>query len=971
MAKAKKIERKAEQISEIKRCGSDPVYFINKYVKISTTENFVTFPYQDECIESFLKNRFTIVNKSRQLGLSTVSAAYCLWQALFRRDQCIIVIATKLEVAKNFISKVKIMFDSLPAWLVVPVLNAESVKYLKFSNNSQIIAIPTSADAGRSYAITFLVIDEAAHIENFPELWTGLLPTLSATKGKAVLISSPLGVGSLYHQIWQGAVEGTNGFHPIELPWQVRPDRDEAWFQQEIKSANNDMRLIAQEYLCLEKDTNIITDGGCKKIKDIKIGDMVLTHKGRYRKVNNVFSHTMNPEEETLYKVNTPGLRRKNIYITNNHPIYGLAINSKSAFFGTKGKNLNDCLRVAMKDEKNLSFSSIDEIKQKQTKSTKKFYSVLFPEFSKENIKNEFTEIDLASLLPNTILSEDKQLVRYFKQNRDKETKRFIKVDYELGKLVGLFLAEGHTEINRIGFAFHSNEADTLVKFCEEQLRKIGVSFHRNNRDYSECITICSNNKHLRALFRFFINPGDATTKTLNMQNVLATNEEFIKGLITGHFLGDGDHPQNHCLDNKIKVASYNSNLLRQAKTLLSMFGHFPRIGEMYQKETYVEIDGLRALPESRRNIEGLLKINKTVLEKPTSRTRYWENVGFLGKTQFKQVEPLKEFSGNLPELWNISVDEDESYVADNLVVHNCSFSASGYNFLDTESLSWVHETVKTPIAKYGEKMEMDIWEYAEPGSNYIISADVARGDSEDYSAFHVFDARKNKVVADYKGKIQPDAFARFLVDVAQKYNNAFIVHEQNNSGQVTSYELKNLKYPNLYYEKLWNGELSVSYTELETKELLPGFVTSVTSRPKIMGKMDSLIKARSVKVRSARLAKEFQTFIIVGDKPKAQKGQNDDLVMSFAIGCNFLGYDNINTEVDLSPMALILGMSRSLTNLTEYQKQQQKPNQGWGYTGFDLPGRFNTSSPAPVPGQRPDARTNSLNDLYSWLLKP
>lgn len=160
MAKIKKIERKKEQLEEIKKCGSDPIYFINRYVKISSTELFKTFPYQDDCIRSYLNHRFTIVNKSRQLGLSTISAAFSLWLALFRRDQCVVVIATKLDIAKNFISKVRLMFDSLPEWLVLPSLEGESVKYLKFSNNSQIIAIPTSADAGRSYAISFLVIDE-------------------------------------------------------------------------------------------------------------------------------------------------------------------------------------------------------------------------------------------------------------------------------------------------------------------------------------------------------------------------------------------------------------------------------------------------------------------------------------------------------------------------------------------------------------------------------------------------------------------------------------------------------------------------------------------------------------------------------------------------------------------------------------------------------------------------------------------
>ena len=141
-------------------------------------------------------------------------------------------------------------------------------------------------------------------------------------------------------------------------------------------------------------------------------------------------------------------------------------------------------------------------------------------------------------------------------------------------------------------------------------LTELGLSYHRNNRDYSECITICSNNKHLRKFFLHFISLGFSTTKTLNMQNILDTNEEFIKGLIVGHFLGDGDHPVDHFLDNKIKVASYNSNLLRQMKTLLSMFGHFPRIGEMYDQETYLEIDGLKILPEQERKIQ-LLNLKK------------------------------------------------------------------------------------------------------------------------------------------------------------------------------------------------------------------------------------------------------------------------------------------------------------------------------------------------------------------------
>ena len=42
----------------------------------------------------------------------------------------------------------------------------------------------------------------------------------------------------------------------------------------------------------------------------------------------------------------------------------------------------------------------------------------------------------------------------------------------------------------------------------------------------------------------------------------------------------------------------------------------------------------------------------------------------------------------------------------------------------------------------------------------FIISADVSRGDSKDYSAFHIIDVDEGEVVAEYKGKIPPDDFA-------------------------------------------------------------------------------------------------------------------------------------------------------------------------------------------------------------------
>lgn len=254
MTRKKNIPQVRKQhLEEIMRCGSDPVYFIEKYVKISHPKKgvlpFKLYPYQQDCLSTFLEHRHVITNKSRQLGLSTLAAGYSLWMTLFQREKNVLVIATKLSTAQLFIRKVKGMFKYLPTWLVVPSVTSETNKSIEFDNGSKIHAIPTSPDAGRGEAVSLLIVDEAAWIEDFENLWIGLLPTLSMG-GDVVLISSPSGVGTRFHKIWIGAQAGTNDFHPVELPWQVHPEHDQEWFEQQCQNIGS-QRGINSELLCL------------------------------------------------------------------------------------------------------------------------------------------------------------------------------------------------------------------------------------------------------------------------------------------------------------------------------------------------------------------------------------------------------------------------------------------------------------------------------------------------------------------------------------------------------------------------------------------------------------------------------------------------------------------------------------------------------------------------------------------------
>ena len=241
----------AAHAKEIINCGKDPVYFINKYAKIQHpqrgTIKFDTYEFQDECVRSFIEHRFNIIVKARQLGLSTVTAIYAVWLAIFYRDKNILVIATKLSTAKNFIKKVKVAMRNLPSWLMMPGITEMTQQHVAFSNGSQIKAIPTSEDAGRSEALSLLIVDEAAFIRNFEELFTGLYSCLSEG-GRAILISTPNGIGGRYHELVEEAEIGANDFNLIKLMWDAHPGRDEKWLKDETR--NMTAKAIAQELMC-------------------------------------------------------------------------------------------------------------------------------------------------------------------------------------------------------------------------------------------------------------------------------------------------------------------------------------------------------------------------------------------------------------------------------------------------------------------------------------------------------------------------------------------------------------------------------------------------------------------------------------------------------------------------------------------------------------------------------------------------
>ena len=242
---------KKQILKEIVKSGKDPTYFINNYAKISHPMRglipFKTYPYQDDMLVNFNDYRFNVILKARQLGLSTIVSAYVVWLMLFHREKNVLVMATKFQTATNVVKKVKAIMKNLPDWIRISDIRIDNRASFELTNGSQIMATSTSGDAGRSEALSLLVVDEAAHVEGLDELWTGLYPTLS-TGGRCIALSTPNGVGNWFHKTYIDAEQGLNDFHSCILPWQIHPERDQGWFEKETR--NMSRRQIAQELEC-------------------------------------------------------------------------------------------------------------------------------------------------------------------------------------------------------------------------------------------------------------------------------------------------------------------------------------------------------------------------------------------------------------------------------------------------------------------------------------------------------------------------------------------------------------------------------------------------------------------------------------------------------------------------------------------------------------------------------------------------
>ena len=325
-----------EIYKEYANCLVDPIYVVETYFKtFDKTRNgyvpFKLFRKQKEIVKALKDYRFNIVAKPRQAGVSTTVAAtisVLLGFADENNPEAILIVANKQDMAFEFLAKIKYFLDQIPRWAWGPdyygtpekekksIFSSDSKKEIRLPNGCRVKAVATSPDALRGYTPTFLIMDEAAFIDDGKDLFGAALTALG-TGGRSILISTPNGLDELYYETYDSALKKINDFNIIEmrwyqddrynigLKWYKYTDKEKKdlvvieeedftfesfdkkikdsykptspWYEEMCRGMNNDPRMIAQELdvSFLGSGGNVISDEYVEYHKNKNVKDPV------------------------------------------------------------------------------------------------------------------------------------------------------------------------------------------------------------------------------------------------------------------------------------------------------------------------------------------------------------------------------------------------------------------------------------------------------------------------------------------------------------------------------------------------------------------------------------------------------------------------------------------------------------------------------------------------------------------------
>jgi ribonucleoside-diphosphate reductase alpha chain len=353
---------------------------------------------------------------------------------------------------------------------------------------------------------------------------------------------------------------------------------------------------------CFPAGTMISTINGPKPIEEISEGDLVLTHRGRYRRV----TETMR-REGYLYRIKIDKLPE--MRVTGEHP-----------FFTDQGW-----------------------IDAADLEPKRHFVQI---GCSAERASEPIT-IDIAGAQVGDFIYQpniDRKMRSGPISRHVSPVRAGVRVDEEIAWLLGMYIAEGSiTDGRDIRFKLSADEQEYADRICAILQNRLGLTASKTVTNHeargSSWLCVRVNSK----LFALWMQNNFASgfNHKRAPQWMMTADEKIQAAFLKGVADGDGT-PINA---QQIRITLSNEILVRQLFEIATRLGYYPSLGPEYMP--------------------------------PNASVRPWSvsfgptyNAG-MARGGFYRVREV-EFTEEYATVYNFEVEEDHTYVANQVVVHNC-----------------------------------------------------------------------------------------------------------------------------------------------------------------------------------------------------------------------------------------------------------------------------------------------------------
>ncbi len=489
-------------------------------------------------------------------------------------------------------------------------------------------------------------------------------------------------------------------------------------FVEEMKKIDDKIEVIPAH--CLVPDSFVHTGEGVKKIKEIKKGGNVLTHTGKFRKVEKIFKRDYLGD---IIRI-VPSCLKIGSWFTPEHPVYSI-----KSYKYCKNMPHTICKPTCAYLKKGCKIEAYKDYRPKwvNIKDLEKGDIILYPRYKKVK---DISYLDLSKILNNFYIEGS-----YIKSRKERAfvknllVNKRIEISEGFCRLIGYYLAEGYTTRDYVGFAFNKDEIDYL-KDLEELLIKIFGPFLNIKfveRD-SKGVSLIIYSKVLAEFFKMFYGSNIFRAYNKKLPNwFLDLPINKLKHLLIGWWRGDNG-------------VTTSVNLMNQFKTILIKIGVIPSIDlitaksvkkRRKQKPNYIDQRKI-SVNKDYYSFRTLCFFNecKELLDIPEfkkfktklNRRRGWIDNNYVYLPILRVNK--KNYKGLV---YNLEVKRDNSYLTENLSVHNCWtswFGVFGSNSgFDSLKEAFQNQTDKIHAIETGLSSDPKMnWKIKELNNKSIVS---------------------------------------------------------------------------------------------------------------------------------------------------------------------------------------------------------------------------------------------------------